>query len=529
MPSDDEPDFEIQREKIIGLGERSIRKSYYPELQQQQEALKKSEARLKSILDASPVMQFVLDQDHRVISWNRTIETYSGIREEDILGTDGQWKAFYREKRPVLADIVLNNTPDRLSVWYPGRWSTSRLVKEGYEITDFFPDMGTSGKWLHSTAVPIRDVQGSIIGVIETLEDITEQKNAEEALQRSERFLNNVVENIPDMIFIKDARDLRFVRLNRAGEELLGYSREELVGKNDYDFFPKDEADFFTRKDRDVLEHQMVMDIPEEKIQTRVKGTRILHTKKISIPDETGKPGYLMGISEDITEGRRMEKALQFARNKISLLNQVTFQDIQTAAFTLTAYQELLKTVVTGEKQREFLEKQMSSIQKITDSLNFAKNYQDMGVNPPKWQNVGQVFLFAISHMDFSRINRHFLADGLEVYADPLLEKVLFHMMQNIVMYGGHATDVTISCRETAEGLVLVIEDNGVGIPAEEKHMIFDRGYGKNSGLGLFLVREVLSITGMSIRETGEPGKGARFEIQVPRDGYRFTPDTLPI
>lgn len=529
MRSDDGPDFGTQRDKIIGLGELSIRKSYYPELQQQQEALQKSEARLKSILDASPVMQFVIDQDHRVISWNRTIETYSGVREEDILGTDDQWKAFYAEKRPVLADIVLDDTPDLLSSWYPGKWSTSHLVKEGYDVTDFFPNMGISGKWLHFTAVPIRDAKGSIIGVIETLEDITEQKRAEDALQRSERFLNNVVENIPDMIFIKDSRDLKFVRLNRAGEELLGYSREELYGKNDYDFFPKDEADFFTRKDRDVLENQLVIDIPEEKIQTRVKGTRILHTKKICISDESGKPGYLMGISEDITEGRRMEKALQFARNKISLLNQVTFQDIQTAAFTITAYQELLKTLVTGDKPQEYLEKQMSAIQKISDTLNFAKNYQEMGVKPPKWQNVGQVFLFAISHMDFSRITRHFHAEGLEVYADPLLERVLFHMMQNILQYGGHATDVTFSYRETSEGLVLVIEDNGAGIPAEEKNMIFDRGYGKNTGLGLFLVREVLSITGMSIRETGEPGKGARFEIQVPKDGYRFSSDTRPV
>jgi PAS domain S-box-containing protein len=520
--SEEEEDLEIQRDRIIGLGELSIRKSYYPELQQQQAALKESEARLRSILHASPVMQFVIDQDHHVISWNRAIETYSGIRAEDIIGTDKQWQAFYPDKRPVLADILLDQALDLLPAWYPEKFSKSRFVEDGYELTDFFPDMGESGTWLHGTAVPIWNAKGVIIGAIETLEDITERKNAEESLKESERFLNNVVENIPDMIFVKDARDLRFVRFNKAGEELLGFSRQDLYGKNDYDLFPKHEADFFTKKDRDVLENLQLVDIAEEKIQTRLKGERILHTKKISMTDESGKPTYLMGISEDITERRRTENALQLARSKINLLNTVTFQDIQTAAFSLTAYHELLRTLVTDEKAQSFLEKEMSLNRKIIDTLNFAKNYQDMGTRPPRWQDIGQVFLLAISHLDFMKIQRNIHAEGLEVYADPLLEKVFFHLMQNVLRYGQHATEVTIRYQEKSDGLVLFIEDNGAGIPAEEKQMIFDRGHGKNTGLGLFLAREVLSITGMTIRETGEPGKGARFEILVPREGYRI-------
>lgn len=175
------------------------------------------------------------------------------------------------------------------------------------------------------------------------------------------------------------------------------------------------------------------------------------------------------------------------------------------------------------EKGRSFLEKQAAAYQKIIDSLNFAKNYQDMGVRPPRWQHVGQVVLLAISHLDFLPIARNLRVDDLEVYVDPLLEKVFFHMMQNVLTCAGHATEMTITCHEKPDGLVLVFEDNGVGIPAEEKHMIFDRGYGKSSGLGLFLVRKVLSITGMTIRETGVPGRGARFEIAVPEGKLRIT------
>lgn len=116
---------------------------------------------------------------------------------------------------------------------------------------------------------------------------------------------DSIIENIPNMIFLKDAKELRFLRFNRAGEELLGRNRSELLGKNDYDFFTKQEADFFIKKDREVLSGKKVLDIPEEPIHTRKKGVRILHTKKVPILNKAGKPEYLLGISEDITRYKK--------------------------------------------------------------------------------------------------------------------------------------------------------------------------------------------------------------------------------
>lgn len=142
-------------------------------------------------------------------------------------------------------------------------------------------------------------------------------KQTMEGLRKSEEFLDNIVENIPDMIFVKDAKELRFVRLNKAGEELLGYSSEELIGKNDYDFFLKEDADFFITMDRDALRSKKFLDIPEEKIQTNQKGERILHTKKIPIMDKNGIPQYLLGISEDITEIKKVEEKLKLLAHAI--------------------------------------------------------------------------------------------------------------------------------------------------------------------------------------------------------------------
>jgi signal transduction histidine kinase len=190
------------------------------------------------------------------------------------------------------------------------------------------------------------------------------------------------------------------------------------------------------------------------------------------------------------------------------------------AAFSLSAYQELVKTAIADPKARSYVAKQEIFLKKMVDTLDFAKNYQEMGMHPPRWQNVRQVFLYAISHLDFLHMKQNLQLGTLEIFADPLFEKALFNIMENVLAHGVSATEVTLRYEEKPDHLTLFIEDNGVGIPAEEKNMIFDRGYGKGTGLGLFLVREVLSITGMTIKETGMSKRGTRFEITVPKGMY---------
>ncbi len=147
-----------------------------------------------------------------------------------------------------------------------------------------------------------------------------ELKATEEKLL-AQRLLDSVIENIPDMIFLKRASDLRFVLFNKAGEQLTGYGRDELLGKNDYDFFPREQADFFTHKDREVLNSSGVLNIPEEAINIRGGGQRFLHTKKLALCDNQGMPEYLLGVSEDITDAKRKAEELQQAEEEVRQLN----------------------------------------------------------------------------------------------------------------------------------------------------------------------------------------------------------------
>ncbi|MBW2340716.1 MAG: PAS domain S-box protein, partial [Deltaproteobacteria bacterium] len=145
-----------------------------------EEAFRKSEERLKNILHGSPMPTFVIDNIHRVIYWNRALEEYSGIKAEETIRTDQHWKAFYTEERPCMADLLVDGKIDAIPQWYPGKHATSDLIQGAYEAIDYFPRLG---KWLYFTAAPLKDSAGKLIGAVETLQDITERKKAEEQIK----------------------------------------------------------------------------------------------------------------------------------------------------------------------------------------------------------------------------------------------------------------------------------------------------------------------------------------------------------
>lgn len=186
---------------------------------------------------------------------------------------------------------------------------------------------GRKGTAIFSNRI-FKDRSGNKIGIVVSINDITDQKHAEIEAKKSEVFLSSIIDNIPDMVFVKDAEDLRFVRFNKAGEELLGYSRQDLISKNDYDLFPKKEADSFVEKDRLVLREKKLINISEEMIRTKNKGERVLRTQKIPILNDEGDPIYLLGISEDITDKKRYEEEFKANEEKFRKVSEALFNPL---------------------------------------------------------------------------------------------------------------------------------------------------------------------------------------------------------
>jgi PAS domain S-box-containing protein len=184
------------------------------------------------------------------------------------------------------------------------------LSGEQVEYEDELPIAGER-KSIRGVYTPYRDAAGNVVGWVASIMDISERKRIEKELKAANAFLDAIIEHIPLVLFLKDAKSLRYVRLNRACEDLLGWPKETFIGKNDFDLWPQQQAEFFVEKDRETLKGKMI-DVAEESIQTHFQGVRILHTKKVPILDAAGHPTYLLGISEDITERKRIEKEQQF-------------------------------------------------------------------------------------------------------------------------------------------------------------------------------------------------------------------------
>lgn len=356
-----------------------------------------------------------------------------------------------------------------------------------------------------------------------------ERKRAEVELRRSEIFLESIVENIPDMIFVKDANELRFVRFNRAGEELLGCRRQELIGKSDYDLFPKDEADFFTGADRDVLRNCKVLDIPEEPILTKSKGLRSLHTKKIPILDENNHPLYLLGISEDITERKRAENQLQRSFEILRTLSQrvdVVREEERTRiarelhdelGVRMTCMKMDLTRLLGMMREslfpREKMEEKIRAMSAEVDNTISEVQRLAAELRPGVLDDLGLVAAIEWQCQDFERrsgIRCLCEASFDEIKISPSRATAAFRICQEaLVNVARHAkaTFVRVLVKESGDDVLIEIQDNGQGIPTEKLN---DPG-----SLGLLGMKERSMAIGGRLEIAGWLGKGTTVTLRL--------------
>ena len=325
-----------------------------------EEALRESQQRLYQILEGSPIAAFVIDRDHQVIFWNRALEELSRIRADDVVGTDQQWRAFYGLKRPCMADLIIDEKLAEVKKWYAGKGHPSKLLKEAFEATEFFPDLGEGGRWLRFTAAAIRNSQGELVGAVETLEDISERKTAEQALKESEQRLHSILQGstIPAFVIGKDHRVLFW---NKALEELSDIAAKEVLGtRQHWRAFYGDERPCMA----DLLVDGNVKDVPRwyqgkyskskllkdafeavDFFPSLAEGKWVRFTAAV-IRDSSGQIIGALETLEDITERKRSEIALQNAHDELE-------QRVEERTMDLLQFSESLKTEIVERKEAE--------------------------------------------------------------------------------------------------------------------------------------------------------------------------------
>ena len=345
-------------------------------------------------------------------------------------------------------------------------------------------------------------------------------KESRQRIQKSERDCRSIIENMQDAFYRTDLQD-NLVMVSSSFAREFGYSRdEEVLGKNFRDTFcinPKDHEEF-------LKQLEISGEVKEHRITLRRKdgSTVVLSATSHFFSDETGKPAGVEGILRTMRDAVGAEEALLRANKKLSLLTGITRHDINNQLVVLNGYVGLLQTTIPDPAYKEYFSRITKASSQIAAMIRFTSEYEKIGTGSPVWQDLGNVLDRAETGILPGQITlQNDLPAGAEVYADPLIVRVLFNLLDNSLRHGQRVTEIQVTSHRCGEDLVVVWEDNGVGIPAKDKERIFERGFGKNTGLGMFLAREILSLTGIAIRETGDPGNGARFEMEVPKGMWR--------
>ena len=467
------------------------------EIKQAEETLREKESALRSMFDATPVgLALIVNRVFQKV--NNSHCRITGYSEEEMNG-----------------ESVRMLYPDDEEYLRIGRYVYDQMEKEGLgtEETRFRKKDGTIINILLS--VNLVDPGNPAAGVIGTILDITDRKRAERELHESENKFATVFQSNPVSLTLVSAADGVFVDVNDAFLINTGYSRGEVIGKT------SEERGIFadtTAHERMVSQLRDQREVHGMELRCRIKSGEIrtcLFSSRVIFMG--GKP-HILSTVEDITERKRAEEALQQVNRQLNLMTSITRHDLLNKIMAMHGYLVAAKKKSRSPEMLTFIEKLESVTKAMKSQIEFTRVYQNLGTHEPQWQCADKI----ISGMDIpSSVTLQSALQGVEVYADPLLEKVFNNLLDNSLRHGEKVTRISISCHRTSMGLVLVWEDNGVGVPAAEKDQIFERGFGKNNGLGLFLVREILTITGISVRETGMKGQGARFEIVVPEGKYR--------
>ncbi|MDD1689642.1 MAG: PAS domain S-box protein [Methanoregula sp.] len=469
--------------------------------------LKQSELQYRRLFETAQDAILILDGDTgEIIDANPFILKMLGYPLEDFIGRHLWELGFLKDKS--FAQTAF-----------------AKLKTEGYIRYEDLPLETIQGKAMHVEFVSNVYFVGDKRIIQCNIRDITERKEAYDLLQVSETRYRRLFETAQDAILILDGDTGEIIDANKFILDMLGYPLEYFIGRHLWELgFLKNKSfaqTLFTKlKTEGYIRYE---DLPLETIQGKAISVEFVSNVYL-----VGDKRIIQCNIRDITERRRAENTLALASRKLKLMTGITRHDILNQVMVLSGSLDLaLKTTKEPEKIAH-INRARKAADTIQRQIAFTREYEDLGVKSPAWQRLSVIAQTAASQMSESAITLEIPEDPLEIYADPLLVKVFDNLFDNARQHGETVTRISISHKQIGRELIITVADNGTGISPEDKPHLFERGFGKHTGLGLFHSREILSITGISIRETSIPGTGARFEIVVPEGTFRFAENPAP-
>jgi PAS domain S-box-containing protein len=353
------------------------------------------------------------------------------------------------------------------------------------------------------------------------------------ALHASEEKIRELVASIPGIVYrlyLQEPRHMEF--LNSEVTEYTGYSRAELTIGDICSIDPLIVEEDRSRVIRNV-KSALVTGRPfetEYRIRKKDGSVRSFIERGRPVAGKEGRPGYIDGVIFDVTDRRLTEQSLRLANAKLNLLSGITRHDILNLLMALKGYIELSgQSIQDRDRLAHFIEKERIIAGMIENQINFTGEYQDIGQNDPAWQNIGNTAQRVGSRFPTLAVTVGSECFDFEILADPLFCKVIKNLLDNAGRHGGKTVSrFGISLHRKGSTLVICCEDDGRGLTPEERAHLFQRGTGTRTQFGLFLCREILSITGLTIAENSQTGNGARFEITVPAGKYRHAGGNQP-
>ena len=384
--------------------------------------------------------------------------------------------------------------------------------------------------------------------VVVSLTDVTRRHELAEQERKARMFLDAIIEHIPNMVFVKEAKGLTFALFNAAGERLIGVPRDQMYGKSDYDFFPKEQADFFTANDRKVFEQAEVLDIPEEPIDT-AEGERWLHTQKVPLFDERGQPEFLLGISQDITERRRVRETLRARTRELERSNAdlqqfayVASHDLNEPLRTIAGFTELIVEELGDDlstEMQQYVSFLVGGVERMREMLAALLELSRVGNRPFEVQDVPLNELanevMAMLAAAVEEANATFSLEELPTIRTDrvLLSRVLQNLFANALKFRADAPpDIQVTWKEKGGGVELAVRDNGIGFDPKFHDRMFQpfrrlhsKARFKGAGMGLAICHRIVTDLGGRIWAQANEGDGATFSVWLPRippKGSRF-------